>query len=86
NYHHAPLEREYYAIDRADANIPLIKAVAGMDPAWIHFLLEQPVDGVVVEALGLGNLPPAIVPTLQQLMNNSVPVVLVSRCYNGQVQ
>lgn len=86
NYHHAPLEREYYGIEHADANVPLIKAVAGMEPAWIRFLLEQPIDGVVVEAFGLGNLPPAIVPTLQQLLSTGVPVVLVSRCYNGQVQ
>jgi L-asparaginase len=86
NYHHAPLEREYYPIRDAAANVPLIKAVAGMDPNWLRFLLEQPIDGVVVEALGLGNLPPAVVPTFAQLLEKGVPVVLVSRCYNGQVQ
>jgi L-asparaginase len=86
NYHHAPLVREHYSIDRADANVPLIKAVAGMDPNWLGFLLEQPVDGLVVEAFGLGNLPPAVVPVLRKLLDKGVPIVLVSRCYNGQVQ
>jgi L-asparaginase len=85
SYHHAPLDREYYPITHADANVPLIKAVAGMDPSWLGFLLEQPIDGLVVEAFGLGNLPPAVVPTLQQLLDKGVPIVLVSRCFNGQV-
>ncbi|MED1919364.1 asparaginase [Brevibacillus sp. DP1.3A] len=85
-YHHAPLDREHYTITHADANVPLIKAVAGMEPAWLQFLLEQHIDGLVVEAFGLGNLPPAIIPTLQQLLDKGVPIVLVSRCYNGQVQ
>ncbi|WP_134683272.1 asparaginase [Brevibacillus migulae] len=85
-YHHAPLEREYYPVVHANANVPLLKAVAGMEPAWIQFLLEQPIDGLVIEAFGLGNLPPAILPTLQKLLDKSVPIVLVSRCFNGQVQ
>ncbi|RNB84914.1 asparaginase [Brevibacillus panacihumi] len=85
-YHHAPLVREHYTISHADANVPLIKAVAGMDPGWLRFLLEEPIDGLVVEAFGLGNLPPAIIPTLQQVLDKGIPIVLVSRCYNGQVQ
>lgn len=85
-YHHAPLEREYYAIVHANARVPLLKAVAGMDPSWIQFLLEQPIDGLVIEAFGLGNLPPSILPTLQQVLDKSIPIVLVSRCFNGQVQ
>jgi L-asparaginase len=85
-YHHAPLDRETYSIEHADANVPLIKAVAGMDPSWLRFLLEQPIDGLVIEAFGLGNLPPAILPTLKQLLDKGTPIVLVSRCFNGQVQ
>lgn len=85
-YHHAPLTREYFPIQHADANVPLIKAVAGMNPEWLKFLLHQSIDGVVLEAFGLGNVPPAIVPTLQQIVERGVPIVLVSRCFNGQVQ
>ncbi|MFY0543028.1 asparaginase [Brevibacillus sp. H7] len=86
NYHHAPLDREYYPIQHANANVPLIKAVAGMDPNWLRFLLEQSIDGLVVEAFGLGNLPPAVLPILRQLLDKGTPIVIVSRCYNGQVQ
>ncbi|MBA4534090.1 asparaginase [Brevibacillus halotolerans] len=85
-YHHAPLSREFYEISHADGNVPLIKAVTGMDPAWLHFLLDQKIDGMVIEAFGLGNLPPMILPVLKELLQRNVPIVVVSRCYNGQVQ
>ncbi len=86
HYHHAPLIREHYAISKAEANVPLIKAVAGMDPNWLSFLTTQPIDGLVVEAFGIGNVPPAIVPVLKEVLDKQVPIVIVSRCFNGEVQ
>lgn len=86
HYHHAPLQREFYTVEHANGNVPLIKTVAGMDPDWISFLTTHPIDGLVVEAFGAGNVPPSIVPTLQQLLAKKIPVVIVSRCYNGTVQ
>ncbi|WP_232696293.1 asparaginase [Brevibacillus daliensis] len=86
HYYHAPLEREFYSINHGNGNVPLVKAVTGMDPAWLTFLLEQNIDGVVIEAFGLGNLPPTILPVLRQLIEKGIPVVMVSRCHNGQVQ
>ena len=40
----------------------------------------------MIEALGAGNLPPATLPALQRLLDRNVPVVLVSRCFNGIAQ
>lgn len=40
-------------------------------------------DGVVIEALGQGNVPPATVPGIKSLVEAGIPVVLVSRCFNG---
>lgn len=41
------------------------------------------IDGVVIEALGAGNLPPEAASELEWLMDHGIPVVLVSRCFNG---
>ena len=47
-------------------------------------LLNTPeTDGLVIEALGAGNLPPETLPALQKMLDNGIPVVLVSRCSNG---
>ncbi|MBO8170668.1 MAG: asparaginase [Bacillaceae bacterium] len=85
-YYLPPLPREHYTVDKADASVPLIKATAGMSPEWLKFLLEPGIDGVVIEALGQGNLPPSIMPVIRELSSRKIPVVMVSRCFNGFVQ
>ncbi|WP_390405060.1 asparaginase [Lacticaseibacillus jixiensis] len=69
-------------IDHTVANVFLLKAYAGMD-GTLFDALPDATNGLVIEALGAGNLPPATLPALQRLLARHVPVVLVSRCFNG---
>ncbi len=58
-----------------------------MEPDFLDFLASQATTkGVVIEALGAGNLPPKVLPSLQKLLDQNIPVVLVSRCFNGVAQ
>jgi L-asparaginase len=86
NYFQSPYREKVYPIKGNNHNVPLIKLVAGFDPAWLEFFLNQAIDGIVLEAFGAGNVPPAILPVLRELMKKNIPVVMVSRCYNGYVQ
>ena len=63
--------------------VPIIKAYAGMQGDFLEALSQTAMDGLVVEALGAGNLPPATLPPLQKILASGLPVVLVSRCFNG---
>jgi L-asparaginase len=84
---HQPASRlEKYKPETTLPHVPLIKAVSGMDPAWLDFLTTMSIDGFVLEAFGAGNVPPSIIPVLQSLIARKLPVVMVSRCYNGYVQ
>lgn len=76
---------EHHALDiqEIDGKVILLKAYAGMDAMLFDVLKEAKVDGVVIEALGAGNLPPEVVVSLKQLMDSDIPVALVSRCSNG---
>lgn len=85
-FHHTPLLREFYSIDDIVKEVFLIKAHAGMDSTLFLAIRDLPCDGVVVEALGQGNLPPATLPGLRALIKSQIPVVLVSRCFNGIAQ
>lgn len=80
-----PLPRTYYPVEKITSHIPLIKVVSGMRPDWLSYLLHQDVDGLVIEAFGAGNVPPSIVPVLQEFLNIKKPVVLVSRSIHGFV-
>jgi L-asparaginase len=85
-FHHVPSRAEYYNIQDVAKRVVLIKAHAGMDSSLLFAINNLPCDGIVIEALGQGNLPPATIPGIQALIQNNVPVVLVSRCFNGIAQ
>ncbi|MFC7391542.1 asparaginase [Scopulibacillus cellulosilyticus] len=85
-FHHHPIQRDYYDINKLSKRTTLLKAYAGMEPDLIQSVGEKGYDGLVIEALGQGNLPPAIVPELEKLINQGLPIVIVSRCFNGIVQ
>lgn len=77
------LESRQLDVDRVDGLIPIVKAYAGMHGELFEALAESNIDGLVIEALGAGNLPPQTLPPLKKLLAKQIPVVLVSRCFNG---
>ncbi|RTR30412.1 asparaginase [Robertmurraya yapensis] len=85
-FHHCPTGSEHYPIQDVSKKVVLIKAHAGMDSSLLYAINELPCDGIVIEALGQGNLPPATIPGIQALIKNNIPVVFVSRCFNGIAQ
>lgn len=76
------INQESCLIDAVVPNVFLLKAYAGMDSDLFDALPDN-TNGLVIEALGAGNLPPATLPGLQRLIDRGVPIVLVSRCFNG---
>lgn len=77
------IEQEICDIKTIHGNVHLVKAYAGMDSHFLQLFDTQQTDGLVIEALGAGNLPPATLPTIQSMLNKHIPIVLVSRCANG---
>lgn len=85
-FHHLPKNNEYYPVSDVLKKVALIKAHAGMDSALLYAIRDMSYHGVVIEALGAGNVPPAAVDGIKALINRNIPVVLVSRCFNGIAQ
>ncbi|GEK57921.1 asparaginase [Marinococcus halophilus] len=84
--HHYPASREHFSPVHLNKKVLLLKMAAGMDAALLSPLLYQPLDGIIIEAFGQGNIPPTVVPLLEDSIAKQVPVVLVSRCHSGVVQ
>ena len=70
-------------ISSVNGTIPIVKAYAGMQGDLLEALANAKVDGLVIEALGAGNLPPQALTALKKLLIQKIPVILVSRCFNG---
>lgn len=85
-FNQPPLRSRQYQPQYADCSVPLMKMVTGFDPLWLECLLSRPIDGLVIEAFGAGNVPPAVLAPLKEVIARKIPVVMVSRCYNGYVQ
>jgi L-asparaginase len=82
-FHHSPTGLEHYKIDHISKRVALLKAHAGMDSSLFYAIRDLHYDGVVIEALGQGNLPPATMEGITSLLEKNIPIVLVSRCFNG---
>lgn len=80
------IEEEVYSITTVNKTIFLLKVYAGMDGTLFEAINQPTTDGLVIEALGAGNLPPATLSALNRLLANHIPVVLVSRSFNGIAQ
>ncbi|APH04574.1 asparaginase [Bacillus weihaiensis] len=85
-FHHNPVINAPLQVKSLTKNVYLIKAYAGMDSQLLDALLTTKMDGLVIEALGQGNIPPLMLPAIEKITQNSIPIVLVSRCFNGIVQ
>jgi len=86
HFHHSPIRHVTYDVKDINKRVALLKVYAGMDVDLLTHVANKEYNGVVLEGLGQGNVPPALVPGIQQLINKHIPVVLVSRCYNGIAQ
>lgn len=75
--------RVRFDLSHISGTVPIIKAYADMDSVLLDSLPSSAISGLVIESLGAGNLPPTILPAIQKLLNQNIPVVLVSRCFNG---
>ncbi|HEV2146657.1 MAG TPA: asparaginase [Longimicrobiaceae bacterium] len=65
--------------------VDLVKTVAGADSRLVEASLDSGARGIVLEALGRGNVPPAVVPGVRRWTEAGRPVVVTSRSLRGRV-
>ncbi|SRF44706.1 asparaginase [Staphylococcus aureus] len=84
-FHHMPYRQQALENVNEKLNVPLVKAYMGMPGDIFSFYSREGIDGMVIEALGQGNIPPSALEGIQQLVSLNIPIVLVSRSFNGIV-
>lgn len=83
---HQLLSTEKYNISSLSKEVVLLKVYTDMREDLLETLLKTQIDGLVLEAFGQGNVPPTIVPTLDKFLEKNIPILLVSRCFQGVVE
>ncbi|HGO2804655.1 TPA: asparaginase [Staphylococcus aureus] len=84
-FHYMPYRQQALENVNDKLNVPLVKAYMGMPGDIFSFYSREGIDGMVIEALGQGNIPPSALEGIQQLVSLNIPIVLVSRSFNGIV-
>ncbi len=79
------VKREFIDTNEVENKVGLIKAVAGMDDSIINYYVDSGYKGLVIEALGRGNLPPGMLGGIKKALAKNIPLVIVSRCPTGRV-
>ena len=75
------IKEEHYNVSTTEKRVYLLKAYAGMDGELIDAVVELGVDGLVIEALGAGNLPPKTVPAIRNCIEKKYPCCFRFPCF-----
>ena len=84
-FHRDIVIRQHIDTDRIVPEVDLIKCVAGMDSRLIKYCVDSGAKGLIIEAMGRGNVPPSMIDGIEYAINHRVAVVMVSRCPTGRV-
>jgi len=79
-----PRKREYIPSNKIEKDIDIILVHADMSDKFFRFSADSGAKGVVVEALGVGNVPPKAYDGIKYISEKNIPVVLTSRCPAGE--
>jgi len=74
---------ESIPVVESDSTVRIVPSMAGADGAMIDRAIEHGVDGLVVEATGLGNTTGDVGDAVASAIESGVPVVIASRCVSG---
>ncbi len=78
-------KREYIGAKKINPNVDLLKCGCGMNDRLLKFCVDSKTSGIIIEGMGRGNIPPAMVAGVEYALNKNIPVILVSRCLMGKV-
>ena len=79
------VNRQTIVVDKVEPDVALIKSGVGMDESFIKFAADKGCKGIIIEAMGRGNIPPGMLKGVEYARNKNIPVVIATRCHSGRV-
>ena len=83
-FNRMPRKLETLQADKINTKVDLLKVYAGMNDKFFKCSADSGTEGIVIEAMGVGNVPPAAFEGIKYAVEKGIPVVLVSRCPAGE--
>jgi L-asparaginase len=80
----APARRERIVTARVESRVDLVTACVGADARFLSHAVASGARGIVLEALGRGNVPPGMRDGVAEACGAGIPVIVASRCGRGR--
>lgn len=77
--------RQHIDTDSVEKEVDIIKSVLDMDDKFIKTSIDSGAKGIVIEAMGRGNLPLSVLSEIKRGLSKGVIIIIVSRCISGRV-
>ncbi len=71
--------------NKVEKRVQLIRTAIDMDDVLIRASVDAGAKGIVIEAMGRGNVSPVVLNGIKYALSKGVIVVVVSRCHAGRV-
>ena len=84
-FYRRSVKEEYIPVNSIEKKVAIIKCAAGMDSEFLKYCVDSGYDGIILEALGRGNVPPEMVEGIKECLDKKIVVILTSRCFEGRV-
>lgn len=79
------VNRQFIDTQKIEEKVGLLKTAPGMESDIVNFYIDNGYRGIVIEALGRGNIPPTMIDGIKNAIEKNIPIVMVSRCPTGRV-
>ncbi len=85
-FYRDPVHRDYFETRFIPNFVPIIKTYTGQETFLLEKVIDHQPEGIIIEAMGVGNVPPPVAAELYRAIQQDIPVILVSRCPVGRVE
>jgi L-asparaginase len=84
-YRQSACRRTFPFLPEKIARVEVLLATAGSDAQLVDAAVNSGSQGLVIAAMGRGNVPPAMAQAIKRAIDKGVVVVVTSRCWGGRV-
>ncbi len=78
-------KKQKFSIPNKLPKVVILSDYAGSDGGFIRYAVDSGIDGLIVEAVGAGNVNKEMYQAIKYALNKNIPVVITTRVYHGKV-
>ncbi|WP_175615077.1 asparaginase [Piscibacillus halophilus] len=80
-----PIKRDYYAVHSSIPKVDIIKCYSDADGSLLEALRQTNTEGIIIEGVGRGQVPPKMMPAIKECLNDGIVIVVTTASEEGAV-